>query len=231
MTFALYPAAESGPDGAMGRFLLAVVVALVACGGGKGVLTSDCHGLTLGDCRLASGCAPDLCDGCGCDIAFRGCLAASEVPAMCPALGCPSGICCSAAEPCQASTGSCTQPGVTLGCGACNTMPGDCTGDAQCSTHGPHQICEPIQCSCNGAMACAMGCVDDTPCTEGQTCDLAAARCKPRACSAAAPCPGNFDCTSGSCARRTCTSDLDCDGYCVDGACFTQRGSCQQPVP
>jgi hypothetical protein len=204
----------------------AIVLLLAACHTSTG--TGACHGLDLETCRVTSDCVSDFCAGCGCDITYRGCLAAGETPAMCPQLGCPAGICCSADEPCQSSTGTCEQPGASQGCGVCNSTAGDCTSDAACTKP---QVCDPIQCSCTGAMACVQGCVDDTTCDAGSTCNHTTARCVPRACSVTSPCGENFDCTGGECVRRTCTENLACDGYCVDGACFTQRGDCRLPVP
>src|SRR4051794_3197148 len=104
----------------MSRLLLALAIAASACGHGAGATNGACDGLDLHDCRLAQGCEPDICDGCACAATYRGCLSQGATPAMCPALGCASGVCCSADETCASSTGSCTTPGATLGCGACN---------------------------------------------------------------------------------------------------------------
>jgi len=207
---------------------LLVIFLVAGCGGSGSAADSGsaCHGLSLEDCRLTDGCTPDRCDGCGCDLTYRGCLATSETPAMCPALGCPSGICCSAGEACAPSAGACTPPGAPAGCGACNTQANECAVDADC---GAHEVCDPIACSCQGNRACVAGCTDDSTCAEGTTCDLASGRCQPIACGAG--CPSNFACVAGSCARASCTDDLACDGYCVDGACYAQRGACRQPAP
>ena len=203
----------------------------VGCGSTHGIAASECHGLSLGDCRLTAGCVPDRCAGCGCDLAYRGCLGAGETPAMCPALGCPSGICCSSELACAPSTGTCEPPGASFGCGACNTDPGNCTVDADCKPQGATMVCDPIACSCGGHLACVLGCVGDAGCGEGQTCDLASARCIARACTGDAGCPSNFRCPAHTCVRMTCTEDVECDGYCVDGSCFAELGSCQLPVP
>ena len=210
---------------------LALLATVAACDATHGGIAAACHGLALGDCRLTAGCKPDACAGCGCAESYRGCLAEIETPATCPALGCPSGICCSSAEACVPATGDCTPPGSAPGCGACNTDPGTCTTDATCQAGGASMICEPIACSCSGNQACVQGCVDDTTCAVGTRCDVATARCVAKACTDAMGCPANFDCTSQMCARRTCTEDLACDGFCVWYQCFAERGECRLATP
>lgn len=213
---------------------LAIIALLFGCSNGHHASTDGghggaCAGLSLGACRTTSGCVPDVCEGCGCDLNYRGCLATGETPAMCPALGCPSGICCTAEMPCASGSGTCYEPGADLGCGACNTDPGDCSTDQECRARTPGTVCDPIRCSCEGHSACTPGCTNDDACGEGQTCDLATNRCVAQACGA---CPDNFTCTAGKCARTTCTTSNDCDdGYCVDGACFGSRGTCTFPPP
>ncbi len=192
-----------------------------------------CGGLDLATCRRTPGCAADLCPACGCDLSYRGCLHADEVPAGCPALGCPSLDCCRGASDCTA--GSCLQPGEQACGGACNPHPNDCTRDDDCRVAAGGAavlVCDPVPCSCNGgANACVPGCVTSADCDEGQTCTPATGRCAATACGPAAPCPLDFDCATGACHRRTCTTDVDCDGFCVDGACHGALGACHEPVP
>lgn len=214
-----------------GMRIVAVLLALCGCNhvfGGS----DKCAGLSLADCRLTEGCKPDTCFACLCDQAYRGCLPVSQTPAMCPALGCPGAECCSTASQCSQGGVACEPPGAAPICGgACSTQAGDCTSDADCKLRGPTLVCDPIACSCNGQQQCVPGCTKDTDCAaQGEICDTATARCVPHTCSLPADCPPNFDCANGTCARRTCTSDLDCDGYCVDGACFDQTGTCT-PLP
>jgi hypothetical protein len=38
-------------------------------------------------------------------------------------------------------------------------------------------------------------------------------------------CPVNFAC-SMTCQRKSCTSDSDCAGFCVNGACYSDIGTC-----
>lgn len=206
--------------------MLLLALLLGACGHGR---SSECHGLELGDCRTTDGCAVDSCDLCSCTPQYRGCLAAFEVPTACPAVGCASPTCCEKLADCTDTT-SCLPPLATAGCGACNQDPGNCTNDAMCKPQGASMICEPIACSCDGKQACVAGCISDSTCGEGQQCDFASARCVPRMCDAANACPEDFDCTATGCARRTCTEDLECDHFCVEGQCFSGRGECVPPA-
>src|SRR5688572_10367641 len=109
-----------------------LVIILAACGGSGSGFTNVCTGLSLGDCQLADGCKPDICAGCFCDLNYRGCIPAGNNPAECPALGCPSAICCSTDAQCQGQ-GVCTPPGASQGCGPCNNDPGNCTTDGECA--------------------------------------------------------------------------------------------------
>lgn len=190
---------------------------------------SSCHGLALGACRTTAGCIADECPGCSCDVQYRGCLDPGETPAQCPGLGCAQGICCSSELACDGGGATCTPPTAGPGCGACNTTAGSCTVDADCT--GASMVCDPIACSCTGVSACVTGCTDDSGCDESESCDVATARCQPRACGAADPCPTAFTCTSGACTRATCTVDRDCDGYCVAGLCYAGRGQCEIATP
>lgn len=211
----------------MGRALLLACV-IAACGGhGAG---TTCHDLALGECRSTPGCKPDLCDGCICDVTFRGCLAASETPTACPQLGCPGGECCNTQAQCATNT-TCAPPGTPPGCGVCNTEMGDCTSDAQCKPRGATLVCDPIACTCTDQRRCVQGCTSDAACGDGTHCDTASARCVPLACTQDPDCPGNFHCSaSHTCERSTCTTDNDCDGFCVLGQCFgSGRGECRPP--
>jgi hypothetical protein len=215
----------------MVRIAIAVLVVVITGCAEHGASNGTCQGLSLGDCRVTAGCKPDLCDGCICDVSYRGCLATAETPTACPALGCPSGLCCSSEAECTDQT-SCVPPGTPQqGCGACDTTPGDCTGDAECKPRGATLICAPIPCSCTAQSRCVEGCSSDSACTEGQQCDLASARCVAQTCTTVAQCPANFDCTSSACVRASCTDDRDCDGFCVLGSCFAGgRGVCTPPA-
>jgi hypothetical protein len=199
---------------------------LIGCGGGGS--SPPCSGLALADCRVTEGCAPDLCGTCFCSLAYRGCLAEGDTPDECPQLGCPGASCCTTQEQCTGPNETCVPPGTPQGCGACNTFPGDCMTDTDCTV--ANTICEPIPCSCDQESQCVPGCVDsEVPCAVGTTCNPTTSRCTATECTVDADCPPDFECDP-VCTRKTCTDDLDCDGFCVLGQCFTgERGECRLP--
>ncbi len=197
-------------------------------GGGGGAIDAgtSCSGLGVEACRLDAACEPDFCRACSCQPNFKGCRAKTDAPFDCPALGCPSPVCCQASAECQA-IGTCAPPGTPFGCGACNNQPDTCTDDASCPADA---VCDPRPCACSGQRDCRPGCGVNNPCAAGTTCT--AKRCVPLACTSSATCPGTFACLNGQCARRTCTTDLQCgDGFCVDGTCFEGLGECRTPMP
>jgi hypothetical protein len=114
-------------------------------------------------------------------------------------------------------------------CGGAGCLLTTCTTDADCQAEGL-SVCELV--ACCGGTACVPGCDAQTPCPEGQSC-TADNHCVAQSCASEA-CPGNFNCGTGSeqiCIRRTCSSDADCDGYCVLGNCHATPGACDLPSP
>src|SRR5439155_21507340 len=194
-----------------------VLACLLAACSGTSAGSGKCGGLSLAECRLTDGCKPDTCFACLCDQSYRGCLAASQTAKACPQLGCPSAECCATQAQCTNGATTCAPPGTPRGCGACNTQPGDCTTDAQCkSAHGATFVCDPIVCSCSDQKQCVPGCTNNMQCGDPLlVCDLATARCVAHPC--AGGCPANSDCSGQTCVPRACASDLECDGYCVEG--------------
>ncbi len=207
-----------------------LLIALTACGGGGSSVNPACLDLSLAECRVTPGCKADICSACFCELAYRGCIGENETPDACPALGCPSALCCSTATECDAPT-TCAAPDAPPGCGPCNSDPANCTVDADCKQMSPTAICEPVTCGCNGQKRCTAGCTNDAACiAEGTVCDLASARCVATPCSTDPECPPDFRCNGGHCTRLPCTDDLDCDGFCVLGSCYTGgRGECRPP--
>ncbi|HEY5934729.1 MAG TPA: hypothetical protein VIU61_08840 [Kofleriaceae bacterium] len=210
----------------MRAFLIAIAF-LAGCGGGSSA-DGNCVGLALDECRLEPGCKVDACEGCSCTPSYRGCIAASRTPAECPLLGCPSPQCCDEQADCSNLT-DCVPPGTPFACGSCNSQENSCTTDGECKAQRATAICEPIPCSCDGNKACTEGCVDDTMCAQGQTCDTAANRCQVATCDDAGDCPPNFGCDDGLCIRAICTDDTDCVGFCVEGSCHSSLGECRGP--
>ena len=126
--------------------------------------------------------------------------------------------------------GECAQPGTPAECGACDTTPGNCTLDSDCTLP---QICEPIACSCSAQMQCVPGCVNDSTCDPGQSCDLSSNRCQPKPCTGDTDCPTDFRCPDSKCSRQSCTDNTQCDdnSVCVEGTCFGMAGECRLPTP
>jgi hypothetical protein len=151
------------------------------------------------------------------------------------ASGCHSSSDCAGGQVCE-------WPGVFLGCPGSNacellaldgtvidpkSIPG-CQGDTECADAGEGFICvSPAPCSCYVNPYCIQGCTGSSQCEEGQVC--AAHRCVASPCQTATDCPSNFVC-AGSCSRKTCTTDADCNGFCLGGACYDQIGHCMFPV-
>lgn len=123
----------------------------------------------------------------------------------------------------------CAAPG-SPSCGGAGCPGEACTVDADCQAVDPASICETDPCC--GMLLCTAGCSAENPCAEGMTCN-ADSHCVPQSCVNSG-CPLNFDCGAGadpSCARRSCSSDAECDGYCVLGACYGELGYCDLPKP
>lgn len=115
-------------------------------------------------------------------------------------------------------------------CGGAGCLLTACVNDGDCQAMGLF-VCEQIGDCCSGTF-CIQGCDADDPCPTGQSC-TADNHCVAQPCASEA-CPANFDCGSGAdptCARRACSSDADCDGYCVLGACYDKLGFCDLPKP
>lgn len=191
--------------------------------------TFPCTGLSLAACRSRPECAFDICWACTCQPELEGCRWATEPPYECPAYGCMQPSCCEAQSECSAPS-ECVQPGTPYGCGVCDSDPGDCTADSECAAGS---ICEPVHCSCNGAFRCVPGCAQAGDCLAGMACSGGDhPRCVPASCDLQSPCPEDFDCeVGGVCARRACTSDLECDHFCVMGHCYAGYGECRMPAP
>lgn len=188
-----------------------------------------CTGLSLKECRKVAGCVADLCYACSCAAEFKGCRAQADVPFECPVLDCPQPSCCGKADDCPGGGQICLDPGDhPAGCGICTPAPGNCTIDDDCTGT---TICEAIRCSCEGARACVPGCTSDADCAKGDRCDVATNRCAPITCGVLTPCPPNFSCESAACVRASCATDIECDGFCVDGQCYAAQGTCELPPP
>ena len=208
--------------------IAAAAASLAACGGG-GSGGNACAGLDLATCRTTTGCAADFCYACSCQPTFMGCRGENDTPYGCPALGCAQPECCGAAADCTSPL-TCVEPGGSAGCGACDSTVGDCLRDRECDVQAG-DVCDPIPCSCSDQMHCVPGCMGDLDCGTAEVCDTDLHRCRGVACTTAADCPADFSCGAlGTCERRTCTADADCDGFCVNGLCYDAQGVCTPPA-
>jgi hypothetical protein len=151
--------------------------------------------------------------------------------------GADGGPCWSHAD-CGGTATCVTQDDVVCG-GACITMQPQhtCTSDTDCAGDAATpMVCEPAPCSCTGGGGCVRGCTNDADCPEGQSCG-SNHHCRPSACTSTAnACPTNFGCdisgaAGGVCARKSCQTDSQCSGACVDGFCYPAPGRCHLPAP
>ena len=125
---------------------------------------------------------------------------------------------------------TCVPPGGPAPCAAA-CPPTECASDSDCQADGPSFICEGAwQCGecAAGVKICIPGCVDASGCNAGEVCT--AHRCVPASCQSDVDCPTDFACAGGSCGRKTCTTDANCSGYCVEGLCYSAPGTCYGAV-
>ena len=128
---------------------------------------------------------------------------------------------------------TCRAPGEFLGCGTCLPGQSNCSIDADCAadagTSGGKMICDPgpgASCLCPGTLICVAGCRAKSDCPSSQGCNNLH-QCQDTCAPGEITCPVDFSCgTDGFCRRKSCTSDAECSGACVKGACYGTRGSC-----
>jgi hypothetical protein len=150
-----------------------------------------------------------------------------------PTVGTP----CSSQDDCGSYVGdllACQAPGEPLGCGACLRGAGNCSTDADCVHDGGFttgtMICDlapSAECYCPGAKICTVGCRTSVDCGSGQACNQSH-RCQSTCVAGDGTCPVDYSCDeSGFCRRNSCASDSECSGFCVKGACYDTRGTCE----
>ena len=148
----------------------------------------------------------------------------------CEPIPCTDGFACGEGN-------SCNPTSVQASANGCELIPCDqgyaCFEGTRCSVgsknadgHG----CEPTPCdqgySCGADMRCNVGSsraythgCELTPCSQGYVCP------ENTRCTAVLP-----DLYSHGCTTAACTSDGDCDcGFCVEGYCSADLGTCQHP--
>ena len=84
------------------------------------------------------------------------------------------------------------------------------------------------QCTATCEQACGQctTCTTDAACYEAQVCDATSHTCVSKPCQTDAECPANFACGQGMCARRACSQDSECQGFCSHGSCVAKLGTC-----
>ena len=131
----------------------------------------------------------------------------------------------------------CLAPGQARDCGLCKNTPNQCATDADClldgGASGGTKICDPAPrylCYCNSVKICIAGCRSNGDCAAGTACD-ATHTCQQACVTGDGSCPADYTCgSSGTCVRKTCTSDAECSGACVNGSCYSSRGTCEGAV-
>ena len=149
---------------------------------------------------------------------------------------------CGSEDDCQLGSATylflrCSTPGESHWCGACLMGPGNCWSDADCVPDGGFtagtMICDypPNPCYCFPSTLCILGCRTNADCNSGQACNQSH-NCEKACVAGDGTCPVDFSCdVNGSCRRNSCTSDGECSGFCVKGACYDTRGTCVEVHP
>jgi hypothetical protein len=189
-------------------------------------------GSTSGE--VCNACETVDCDGCGTapDPADVVCLAGDAGQHTCGFAPPPeSGVTenqCTGEHACVVGSSpgiTCYAPGEPY-CAGPPPPPDECADDSTCAPDGSAWICEPVG-HCQ-SRECVVGCTDDDECSEWELCGTDH-RCIPKPCPADPMegfCAANHLCVDGYCARRTCATSSDCDGYCVKGVCYELPGNC-----
>jgi hypothetical protein len=120
---------------------------------------------------------------------------------------------------------SCYSP--DFNCGGPPPPPGECGVDADCADAGANGICS-LTGYCDTPV-CIPGCTSDADCSPAEAC-TPAHHCEPKPCTEREECGPNFECgPEGECVRADCASTTACEGYCVNGFCYDEPGSCMTP--
>ncbi len=163
------------------------------------------------------------------------CVPASEHPGSPMDRPLPEGACrttddCPGGEACGDGSGSSS-------CGDCFWPTRACESDAACAD-GWVCVEHWQRCSCDGPSSnCEPACASDTNCGAAERCDTASGHCTPWSCAEGYACGALETCapaTGGTgCVPLTCAHDSDCgtDGWCMQGACSSTPGTCEEDIP
>ncbi|MEM6989574.1 MAG: hypothetical protein AAF721_03730 [Myxococcota bacterium] len=138
---------------------------------------------------------------------------------------------CHAGRPCTADEGECYRPDTSgAGCGGgggASCVPGGdpCLDGQVCSHDAP---CGP---------ECGAPCTAGS-CSPGFVCALQTGVCTPLVCPDEVTCGPNAMCDRAQaalglpgCVRKACTTNDECDGFCVNTRCFAMPGFCSPTPP
>ena len=198
----------------------------------------DCTARTGGTCIVYTRSCP-RCDGHTCQYPPPPCTSSPNscgtgqrcrTDGACEVIPCAEGNACGTGYRCNAASAKADKQG-------CEPIPCNegsvCSSSSQCnpgSSRADAFGCELIQCnagySCPADTRCNVGSsradmygCEYVPCTDGYACP------ENKRCTVAASAAYDHGCTTMS-----CKSDGDCDcGYCVNGVCSADPGTCQTP--
>jgi hypothetical protein len=159
-------------------------------------------------------------------------------------VGSPTGGPCTNQQTCQSPWDLCQTPRERPGGGG-DGPPGciaNCTTDEECSRGGSGYIClRSYQCALtydqmghavSESGTCEPGCAE-LPCVTGESCQPDG-RCVQTSCHTDQDCPPNFQCgglaAPNLCQRRYCLDSAQCQGACVNSACYPMPGRCGPPA-
>jgi hypothetical protein len=198
----------------------------------------DCTARSGGTCIPYTQSCP-RCDGHTCQYPPPPCTSSPDncgtgqrcgADGVCTVIPCGEGNACHAGYRCNGASASADKQG-------CEPIPcnegNPCTADRRCalgSLAADVFGCEPLPCdagyACRADYRCSVGSAradshgcELVPCADGYACP------ENTRCTVATPAANDHGCTT-----MACQSDRDCDcGYCVNGACSADPGTCQSP--
>ncbi|HEY2407507.1 MAG TPA: hypothetical protein VGI10_15960 [Polyangiaceae bacterium] len=196
-----------------------------------------------GGCLMISWCGQCVCPPSPAQPAGTGesCTKSADCPSGGAQVAAPGAASVCSANVCKQCASNTDCPAAIPACVTLNGQYGafaqclECGLDADCPLASPHCVSHAcVKCATDAdcavgvctSGACAPACSAQNPCTAPFTACSAAQRCDAIPCSDSSTCPANGTCTSGYCARKTCSTDAECSGYCVNLQCYDSLGYC-----
>ena len=128
-------------------------------------------------------------------------------------------------------------------CGTCMEGPVPCSSDDECPMSGNQAMVCDFQvedtCYCDWGTSCMLKCGIEggLVCSNPNRPACIDGHCVATPCASDSGCPGTFTCQGETddmaSVRRTCTVDDECGdcGWCVDGMCYDEPGTCEYMAP